>query len=686
MSDVLFIHPTNHIHPRVIPVGSIAAANGIAAEVLGRYASEVTAEEIEDARVILLDVHWFLPMGILGGLIEAIRRINQEASLIIGGLAAAFYGADFRERFAVDYVVGGHAETALPQLVQSLLDDQEPGELPRVWREGHDVSPIKRPSQEQFDTLDWITLDWFPTYARYARSLHEGARFDPATPQMDAWPLLPVTRGCVRECGFCYGAYQDRVFGPGVRARSPEALLRDLRQLEADPAVRFVSLLFADAVFLKRYLDPLEGLEVELDAYLYFCGSLTPEELDRARSVFSGQVGFSIIQPADLTPLKRDDSPARQEEDFEVMLTHLESLDDSGAVVLFVDEASPALERAHARAGNILKATGEDWPVIRPDEGALSESVSVTDQLDQVTDHARLTSHLHLLRSLVPALTQSFKMNDVFRYEPGALVDRELEALPKRIAHLYMHGIFEQRQYAIGEVTLTWVVCDEVPEEGVDWLSPGHGEGATVEWRHDLNGPVWVGELKVPQGGPWGVSLLPRMEVPGDDPIEIQDWDRARVPTLTVPPGPPRTVRLGGGVQERGIELWIEDRGRRRDWLLEPARVTQSDDPPDAITALVEGLPERPPWPDSHNTRDLMERLRGAGWVLEACQVHPHHLAFRTGPPGTSETIAIALFPARNPEPFLSRGDLALAYGDLPDAMTGERLAEALFEALEDRP
>ncbi len=96
MSDVLFIHPTNHIHPRIIPVGSIAAANGIDGEVLGRYASEVTADEISNARVILLDVHWFLPMGILGGLVRAIRRIKEDASLIVGGLAAAFYGADFR--------------------------------------------------------------------------------------------------------------------------------------------------------------------------------------------------------------------------------------------------------------------------------------------------------------------------------------------------------------------------------------------------------------------------------------------------------------------------------------------------------------------------------------------------------------------------------------------------------------
>ncbi len=686
MADVLFIHPTNHIHPRVLPVGSIAAANSIPHPVLGRYASEVTREEIRAAKVVLMDVHWFLPMGILGGLVGAIRRLNPQAKLVVGGLAASFYGEDFRARYDIDYVVGGHVETALPALIERLLAQETPPALPRVWGANQTPEPLRRPSQELFDSLDWITLDWFPTYARYAKGLHDGAHFDPAAPQMDAWPLLPLTRGCVRDCGFCYGAYQDRVFGAGVRARSPEALIRDLRLLEREPAVRFVSLLFADAVYVRRYLEPLDGQRFDLDAYLYFCGSLTPEELDRTRELFTGQVGFSIIQPADLSPLKRDDPPEDQEAEFDAMLQHIESLDDSGAVVFVIEEPSPALERAHLRPGNVLKTTGEDWPVVRPDEAALGEGRGLTQQLSEVEEHARLTSHVHLLRSLVPALAESFKMNDVFLYKPGALADRDLEALPKRVANLYMRGIFELRRYAIGEVELSWVRSEEAPRDGVDWSPPGLDPGTNVSWQHGLNGPVWSGELQVPEGGPWGVGIVPQMDVPDEEPIAVQGWTRASVPTLTVPPGPARTVRLGGGVREAGIDLWIEDGERRRDWLLETAQPESRDSRPDAVLALMEGLPGELSSLDEPEARDLVARLRANGWRVEDLRWSDRCVGFRATSPGAESSVALALFRAREPEPFLSQNGVGLVYGALPQEVTGARLADDVFAALVDRP
>ena len=129
--------------------------------------------------------------------------------------------------------------------------------------------------------------------------------------------------------------------------------------------------------------------------------------------------------------------------------------------------------------------------------------------------------------------------------------------------------------------------------------------------------------------------------------------------------------------------LWIEDRGRRRDWLLEPSEEPRAKD---AVTALVESLPARLEALGEDEQFSIVERLRAAGWVLEDVQTHERHLAFRARSPAGEEPTAIALFRARTPEPFLSKGDLALAYGNLPELVTGAGLARELFEVLEDRP
>jgi len=87
---VLYIHPHNHVSLDSIAAGTVAAINSLPGRALGRYAEEVSPEEVAVAKVVLMDVHYIFPLGILEGLLAALRRINPRARVVLGGITAAF--------------------------------------------------------------------------------------------------------------------------------------------------------------------------------------------------------------------------------------------------------------------------------------------------------------------------------------------------------------------------------------------------------------------------------------------------------------------------------------------------------------------------------------------------------------------------------------------------------------------
>ncbi len=333
-SRVLFLHPYNHMEGDAVPVGAVGLVNLLPGKALGRFASEVTLDELRAARVVLIDVHWFFPLGILEGLVRAIRSANPRVKVVVGGLASAFYAEIFFERYAVDFVTTGDVEPVFPTLIGHLLADEEPPPLPGVWAAsapGRPPPPGDRIRAAEFDAIDWLTIDWFPSYRDAMYAIHATYRSQLGDSVPLSYPYLLVTRGCRRACSFCYGAYHERVFGRGIRMRDPEILLRDLRAIEADPGLSFVSILFTDEGLMAPYAPILAGKQLKLDAFLYFCGNADPEVLEQVRSGFAGAVSFSIVQAPDLAPLASDPAPEVQAERLRALVERIDGMARTGA-------------------------------------------------------------------------------------------------------------------------------------------------------------------------------------------------------------------------------------------------------------------------------------------------------------------------------------------------------------------
>jgi len=294
-APLLYVHPRGHLNDLVVPAGALSALNATPVAKLGRYAFEVTDEELRAARVVALDLHWALGLSGLEPLLARLRAVNPAARTVVGGITASHYPRELIAELGVDHVVQGDAEEAFPALVAALLDGRAPGDLPNVWSRGHRPR-LARVDQAAFEAADCLTADWFPTLARVR---------DWMTAACPMSANIPVARGCALRCPTCHGSHAA-VSGEEVLVLSPEAFglrleqaralgLRSLRLIFGRlPAARQAALLAEAAA--RGPFDFPNGMG------LYLCQPPSPEDLEAIEAAFRGRVTLSAVAPAEHVP------------------------------------------------------------------------------------------------------------------------------------------------------------------------------------------------------------------------------------------------------------------------------------------------------------------------------------------------------------------------------------------------
>ncbi|MCZ7685946.1 MAG: cobalamin B12-binding domain-containing protein [Sandaracinaceae bacterium] len=85
---VLYVHPSGHLNDLVVPAGAVTCMNAIPGPKLGRYAHEVADEEILEAAVVAIDLHWALALSGLEPLVRHVRALRPDVPIVIGGITA----------------------------------------------------------------------------------------------------------------------------------------------------------------------------------------------------------------------------------------------------------------------------------------------------------------------------------------------------------------------------------------------------------------------------------------------------------------------------------------------------------------------------------------------------------------------------------------------------------------------
>lgn len=422
-AEVLYVHPWGHLNDLVVPAGALTCLNAVRASKLGRYAFELTDDEIGQAKVIALDVHWALALTGFMRLVEHIRALRPEVPIVVGGVTAGHYAQELLDRFGVDYVLRGDSEASFAALVEALVAGRAPGSLPNVYAKGCPPPPLVRMSATEFDATDPLNADWFPTYT--AVSEWDAAAFPQGR-------TVVVTRGCPLRCPECYGSYAS-TFGRGYLMRSPEATVALLRQAER-MGLRNLRLVMAKPS--ERQLSKLLGAIADAGPFrfantvgLFLCTPPDPEDLARLGAAFENPVILSFIPPDEQRPPLPAERLAYEQQAWRrvadaVVASHNLRLD-------LWSTQSTDLPRMRANltasdSDRIQVSYGGVWAVTRPTDG-------VTRALDQVQAALEPLWTFYAARLLSPALArllQPFRLLDEVDGDPVAAGPGDAALMP----------------------------------------------------------------------------------------------------------------------------------------------------------------------------------------------------------------------------------------------------------------
>jgi hypothetical protein len=250
-----------------------------------------------DARVVLIDMHWYEHTYGAIDVARACKEVLPEAWTVLGGLSASGFARDILHAFCqVDFVIRGDAEKPLLRLVQRLLRAGSAarlnlGNIPNLsWRDGDQVVENERTycaTTADLDRLNFVDIDFLEHHDQYyvheyivtdlqrTRSARDSSRF------RGRW--LCTARGCRYECSYCGGcksAHQALAGRKGIVARSPDKMIEDLRLL-AENRVLQASLSYDIAemgeTYWREFLQRLRDSGVQIGLYNEFFQLPKPE-------------------------------------------------------------------------------------------------------------------------------------------------------------------------------------------------------------------------------------------------------------------------------------------------------------------------------------------------------------------------------------------------------------------------
>lgn len=411
--EILYIHPGRHLNDLTVPAGALSCMNALGGPRLGRYAFEVDEQEVREARVVAIDLHWAVGLPGFVPLVHRVRRTNPEAAIVVGGITAGHYAADLVERLPVDYVVRGDSEESFGRLVEDLLGGGPVGPIPNVvsreWQ-----GPRVRMTSEAFDRTDCLSAQWFPTLERVgnwdAQAFGQGR-------------TIPVARGCVMRCRACYGSFAS-LFGDGVLFRTPLGVAREVGRAKA-MGCRNLRLILG-RIPPQRLSPILQALarsgpfSFDSAVGLYLCTPPSDEDLACLEEAFPGRVALSLIPPDEYEPVLFPDRLDREWDTWRRVAARVSrsptlsldvwatrSVDRDRLERLFLERRSPS----------VRVNLGPVWNLTRPTDASLPD-------LDEVREAMEPAWTFYAARLLSPSLAEAllpFRLLDEMDQDPALL-------------------------------------------------------------------------------------------------------------------------------------------------------------------------------------------------------------------------------------------------------------------------
>ncbi|MBI5575772.1 MAG: radical SAM protein [Deltaproteobacteria bacterium] len=178
---------------------------------------------------------------------DIVKELFPKCPVVFGGTHSSVLTDEVLGNSTVDFVIRGEGETAMPDLLETLVSGGEIGDVAGVSyrRDGKVRHNAPRPLIQDLDTLPPIPWHLFDM-DRYTGILHGKRAVG-----------ISAARGCPYNCVFCY---RGPAAGKTIRVWSPERVVREIRR--AREMIGVNSFHFWNDVFTydKRWVESFCGL------------------------------------------------------------------------------------------------------------------------------------------------------------------------------------------------------------------------------------------------------------------------------------------------------------------------------------------------------------------------------------------------------------------------------------------
>ncbi|UCB42685.1 MAG: TIGR04190 family B12-binding domain/radical SAM domain protein [Dehalococcoidales bacterium] len=189
-----------------------------------------------EAPVFGIDLHWMVHCH---GSIEVARLVKKhhpQAKVLFGGFSASYWCRQLMGYPEIDYILRGDStEEPLRQLIHCIQNKKEPEMVPNlVWRDSQNEIR-ENPFNHVPNDLSHVMQKHYVNTMRSVIRYRDLASYTPFAGWKD-YPISAVftCRGCTHNCTICGGSattFRDSFSRPQPVFRSPEAVVRDIKQI-----------------------------------------------------------------------------------------------------------------------------------------------------------------------------------------------------------------------------------------------------------------------------------------------------------------------------------------------------------------------------------------------------------------------------------------------------------------------
>lgn len=207
---------------------------------------------------------------------EQIRRSRKSPRLIVVfGPFASEFPQEILSMGLADVVVSADPEFVIPLIVQQVKEDQSLSAIPNIYyRQEGKVVYTRKHSFPELDKIPFVST-----------FLHSNGHC----------PIIMTARGCQYHCVFCD---RNTLWGGGIRNRSVENVLSEIRELVSDDQVREIRFLdedlAADRLRLAKLCDGIRQIKGDFKWECSACVDSVSKELlllmglSRCRQIYFG--------------------------------------------------------------------------------------------------------------------------------------------------------------------------------------------------------------------------------------------------------------------------------------------------------------------------------------------------------------------------------------------------------------